>query len=255
MDPIIGAAIGASASTLNNVFDFFGQHDTNKTNMELAKYQNEFNLQMWERQNEYNNPTNTMQRLTEAGINPRAYQQIGQFANATNPQPAVAPQYQSPLSQVNAYTEALSDYFDVKIKQEQLLNMEQQRNLQGAQALYFGSRNVATEMQNALSAVGYDIYDAFTGKRIEQMFGYRPNSKYRGNLLNKDKSVAADAYFRALINRMVYKQHKEDFELGITGNGLESLAKGLLRNAKRFGEWTWDMYKKQYGNPLDYLIK
>lgn len=64
----------------------------NNAQRQLAEYQNQYNTDMWNKHNAYNSPKETMQRLVDAGINPRAYQQIGQFANAGTPQPAAQPE-------------------------------------------------------------------------------------------------------------------------------------------------------------------
>ena len=80
----------------------------NKGQMDLAKFQNDYNTEMWNKQNEYNSPEATMQRLTEAGINPRAYQQIGQFANAGTPAPSASPE------------QKMAEYTDPKLSSTQL---------------------------------------------------------------------------------------------------------------------------------------
>lgn len=99
MDPIVTSAlIGGGESLLGNVFDMFGQNANNNASMDLAKYQNQWNLEQWNRQNEYNSPKATIARLVEAGINPRAYNQLGQFANAGQAQGAASAEYTSPLS-------------------------------------------------------------------------------------------------------------------------------------------------------------
>jgi len=56
---IIGSALG-----------LIGQGMANRTNRQIAQEANQFNLDMWNRQNEYNSPTNQMQRLQTAGLNP-----------------------------------------------------------------------------------------------------------------------------------------------------------------------------------------
>ena len=73
----LGAIIAGGASLLGSALGFGSQKKTNKANMELAKYQNEWqsqenekayqrNLQMWNLQNEYNSPTQQMARLRSA---------------------------------------------------------------------------------------------------------------------------------------------------------------------------------------------
>lgn len=44
-----------------------------RRNLQLMKMQNDFNVAMWHRTNEYNSPSNQMQLLKDAGINPLMY--------------------------------------------------------------------------------------------------------------------------------------------------------------------------------------
>lgn len=55
---------------------------TNNTNLALAKQQNDWNIQQWERENEYNSPQAKIQRLKDAGLNP-AFYDIDGVANAS----------------------------------------------------------------------------------------------------------------------------------------------------------------------------
>lgn len=52
-------------------------------NLNLAKMQNQWNLEQWNRENDYNSPTRQMSRLKAAGLNPDlAYAQGGSFTPA-----------------------------------------------------------------------------------------------------------------------------------------------------------------------------
>lgn len=73
--------LGAAGSLFNGLFGFFGQKSANKMNLQIARetnaanranqeYQNEWNLNMWNRQNAYNDPSAQRQRLEAAGLNP-----------------------------------------------------------------------------------------------------------------------------------------------------------------------------------------
>jgi len=76
----IGGAIGGVASII-------GQERANKANQRMAEYQNQQNLQQWNRQNQYNSPTQQMQRLKEAGINPNMAYAKGTINNTTSSSP------------------------------------------------------------------------------------------------------------------------------------------------------------------------
>lgn len=55
MDPFIGSAlVGAGASLLGNIFGSKSQSDTNKTNLQIAQMNNEYNERMFNKQLEYN---------------------------------------------------------------------------------------------------------------------------------------------------------------------------------------------------------
>lgn len=55
MDPFTGSAlIGAGASLLGNIFGSKSQSDTNKTNLQIAQMNNEYNERMFNKQLEYN---------------------------------------------------------------------------------------------------------------------------------------------------------------------------------------------------------
>ena len=75
------AAIEAGTSLLGGAMGASAQSSANKTNMAIAKMNNEYNqkmqdrqnaynLDMWNKQNEYNSPTAQLQRYKDAGLNP-----------------------------------------------------------------------------------------------------------------------------------------------------------------------------------------
>lgn len=252
MDPIVlGSLIGAGSNVLNNAFGFLGQQQTNSANMQLAKYQNELLMQNWREQNEYNSPAATMQRLTEAGINPRAYGQIGQFANAGQTPNTPAPEYKSPLSSIQVYTDILSDALNLQRQMRENENLKVQNRLLTSQADHYDALSKLnsvkvydTELNYALQGLGYNVIDPKTGKPYDQFFGYTLNPKDRGWLLSKDHAVSRDAASRALYQYYMAKQAEEDTENAFFGNGVDSIAKGLIRNSVRFGRWTWQTWRK-----------
>lgn len=61
---------GAASSIIGSGINFLSNNATNRSNDKLARYQNDWNLAQWKRENEYNLPINQIQRLREAGLNP-----------------------------------------------------------------------------------------------------------------------------------------------------------------------------------------
>lgn len=73
----IGSAIGGIASAFGTAAaarqNRKAQEETNKANLLLAKQQNDWNIQQWEREMAYNSPANKLKLLEDAGLNPIWY--------------------------------------------------------------------------------------------------------------------------------------------------------------------------------------
>lgn len=78
---IIGGASSLLSSALNSIVDSINinkqikaqaaeNQKTREYNLGLAKLQNQWNIDQWNRENEYNSPENQMQLLAAAGLNP-----------------------------------------------------------------------------------------------------------------------------------------------------------------------------------------
>lgn len=78
---LASAAISGGRDLLGNVLGWFANKATNKTNLKINQMNNEFNekmmerqlaynTDMWNKQNEYNDPSAQVERLKRAGINP-----------------------------------------------------------------------------------------------------------------------------------------------------------------------------------------
>lgn len=79
MDPFLGSAlISAGAGLVSGIgSSLFGASKSRQAedraferNKELMKMQNDFNVNMWQKQNAYNSPSNQLQLLKQAGVNP-----------------------------------------------------------------------------------------------------------------------------------------------------------------------------------------
>lgn len=137
---IIGSALGA-------VSGISQQNSANRANMELAQYQFDRNLEMWNKQNEYNTPANQMARYMEAGLNPNLIYSQGTPGIATN-----APEYKAP--EIRKFTN-FGDFGMSSAMQAGLTMQQTQSNieLQKSQAdLNFAKEQ--TEIQKA-SLTGY----------------------------------------------------------------------------------------------------
>ena len=98
----IGAIVGGLGSLAGSMIGANAQRQANIQNMQLAKYQNNWqtaenekayarSVEMWNMQNQYNSPTAQMSRLRQAGLNPNLVHGSGVTGNSAGS----APQYLS----------------------------------------------------------------------------------------------------------------------------------------------------------------
>ena len=160
---IVGSAIGAGA-----------QRRANIQNMQLAKYQNNWqtaenekayarSVEMWNMQNQYNSPTAQMARLRQAGLNPNLVYGSGVTGNSAGS----APQYQpakiqrATMEPYRGWNLGLSDaasmYMAMRQNKAQVENMEAQNKLIKEQARTEGIRQGNIAMATARSGFDLDL--------------------------------------------------------------------------------------------------
>lgn len=99
MDPRVGSAlISGGASLLSGALGIGANRSAEdrafERNMQLMRLQNQFNVQMWHRQNEYNSPSHQLKMLQDAGVNPAVsdfFGGSGSTASEVTSAPAEAP--------------------------------------------------------------------------------------------------------------------------------------------------------------------
>jgi hypothetical protein len=90
--PFLGSVVGGFQQSANIDKQIAANkaenRDTRLYNLNLAKMQNQWNLDQWRRENEYNSPSAVAARMKAAGLNPDlAYSQGGMFQpSATSPE-------------------------------------------------------------------------------------------------------------------------------------------------------------------------
>ena len=128
--PLAAAGISALSNVFTNTQNINYQQNTNalqnRRNLELYNMQRADALADWERQNQYNSPSQQMQRFKEAGLNPNLI--YGQMTNSPviRSTEAKAPDYVAPQIKGNAAADALMAYQNVKQMELQNKSVEAQ---------------------------------------------------------------------------------------------------------------------------------
>lgn len=153
-----------ASSVVDGALGMIGNAQQNKYNMELAKYQNDYNYKMWQEQNEYNSPKATMERLTDAGINPRAFQQIGQFANSEKPAEATP---MSKISELSAFQGVVRQSLENSLLKEQVKETQSNRQYKDALSVLTQRKASGQYNENLMNALEFCFYAADNGLGID----------------------------------------------------------------------------------------
>ena len=187
-------------------------------NKELAEYQNAWNLEMWNKQNEYNSPVETMKRLTDAGINPRNSTNLSSFANSADVPQATSYSQKAPLS-------AFSDIAKTALE---LSNLKKQGNVLDSQV---EKNNAEAENKRGIELRSYLDYvnkDPLRWKWEQDAQGYRVAEEERKSEKHRDYQ-----------NRELdYQTEKEiAFRLRGLSRYQNIYPNGNLRAFKDFNKW------------------
>lgn len=172
--PEIGAALVSGVSgLLGGAFSGYqsdkATKEYNRGQLELAKYQNQANINLWNMQNAYNTPAAQMQRYRDAGLNPNLIYGQGSSGNASGipefsmPNQMVRTGKAEAINQVTqAVTEAFSQFLSLKQQSEQNKLLKQQVEGQRMD-------NILKGLNAANMATTNSYLDAYLGLRNQSM--------------------------------------------------------------------------------------
>lgn len=174
----VGSLLGGiGSSAMNNK----AVKDTNKANMEIAKYQAQWqqqenekayqrSLNMWNLQNEYNSPTQQMARIRAAGLNPNLVYGNGVAGNSSGSTPQYEPaKFNAPTMQAYrgwnlGISDAISQFLAYRTAKAQVDNMEAQNSLIRQQ-----TATEATKQANIAASTSRSEFDLNMAKELKDV--------------------------------------------------------------------------------------
>lgn len=174
----VGSLLGGlGSSAMNNK----AVRDTNKANMEIAKYQAQWqqqenekayqrSLNMWNLQNEYNSPTQQMARIRAAGLNPNLVYGNGVTGNSSGSTPQYEPaKFNAPTMQAYrgwnlGISDAISRFLAYRTVKAQVDNMEAQNSLIRQQ-----TATEATKQANIAASTSRSEFDLNMAKELKDV--------------------------------------------------------------------------------------
>lgn len=138
--PAIGKGLAAIAGPLTSALTSRANvRDTNRANRNLAEYSYNRDLEMWNRQNQYNSPEAQMERLRKAGLNPKMIYNSGSAA-ATGMAKEM-PKYNAPTMDYSgrlpvSIPQMIAEFQDVNLKQAQIDNVKAQTEIKDLEQFF-----------------------------------------------------------------------------------------------------------------------
>lgn len=199
--PVVGAALVAGGAQIaSGIGNVLSQNKTNKVNAELVRETNAQNKElfernlawqedMWNKTNEYNDPSKQVERLLKAGINPAYVLGNGSMAEASTMSSPAAPSLQAPQIEALNYGDigasaerGVNAYMNARMQKATIANLESQSNKTEAETLQInkGMPAYIQQLESMAKGEGYkadlartelSYLQAVNGQRISQAFG------------------------------------------------------------------------------------
>lgn len=223
----VGSLLGGlGSSALNNK----AVQDTNKANMEIAKYQAQWqqqenekayqrSLNMWNLQNEYNSPTQQMARIRAAGLNPNLVYGNGVTGNSSGSTPQYEPaKFNAPTMQAYrgwnlGISDAISQFLAYRTAKAQVDNMEAQNRLIRQQVA-----TEATKQANIAASTSRSEFDLNMAKELKDVSVSSAIAD-----MNQKQAASAQGWTKANREVIQYELDKALFDNKIKLNNEEYL--------------------------------
>jgi hypothetical protein len=244
--PLLSAGTGIIQGLGEYAQSRYNTDQTIRANKEMAEYQYNKDLEMWNKANEYNTPEAQMARLQAAGLNPNMVYGSGSVAGNTTGQ---LPKYQAPRIDYKYdvgfdLPSILNQFVDLQAKQTSIDNTKAQTDLINQRAITEGfnqkSRMTDTErkafdLEMARNLQQYTMTKGITESKLAtQRLGLMEYQTETEKL--KQHKLIQDTIYREKMN--------EWLKMGITGSDHP-----LVRmTARVFTELGWDQ-----GDIIDYF--
>lgn len=190
----------------------FGSLIANRGNRKLAEYSYEKNVDMWNRQNEYNSPEQQMLRYKQAGLNPNLIYDGGSSSSGNATQ---LPKYDAPTlsydTKLPNILDMMSRYQDIELKQKQGNILDEDVKIRQSEAFYRGL-TLSAELKRKFNEG--EISDIEYRRKSAELFStwgdprgnYMPYEVKNDNVDRKKWLEMSDAYRKNQLNVLSQSQ-------------------------------------------------
>lgn len=118
---LLAGLISGGASVAASGINYFSQQATNRSNERMNRENNDYNLRLWQMNNEYNTPANQRLRMEAAGFNPNLM--YGSMLPGNSSEPAHSESHYNNAPQLADFGTAIGNAYQI-YKQSQLMDKQ-----------------------------------------------------------------------------------------------------------------------------------
>lgn len=242
--------LGFAGSLASGIFGFAGarkqlaaQREENQRNREynlmLARIQNQWNIEQWQRENDYNSPTAQMARYRAAGLNPDLIYGQHNLSAASPELTAGAPgeaQDMSPVSQgYRSFGEATKGMIESQLLQAQIDNIKADTDKKKEEITGQSLDNYLTmeTLPNKITLSGLEVEGAQVLNdlnKTERDYKLQLIDESKKNVEQIDSVVQLN---KAMINNMSFQQKQDAARLILETSKNNALVRNLDANTRK----------------------
>ncbi|MEM4959255.1 MAG: hypothetical protein QXX12_05200 [Nanopusillaceae archaeon] len=213
---------------LQPVSQYYQNKQYNDSQRQIAKDAQDFELKMWNMQNEYNSPSSQMQRWNQAGLNPNLIYSQGTPGNASSMPSAHKANIMNQFAglNMNESLNVLSMYQDYRLKESQIANTE-------ARTLTEAYKPLLTEAQTEQTRSRITLNSAQTRKTL--LDSNYVDAQTKQAILNYQDSLSkyGEGDERTAYLRSIAETELEDRLISLELKGQDVISKKLDRENTR----------------------
>lgn len=249
----LGSLFGAFQTNNNINKQIAAQAEENRKNREynlmLAKQQNQWNLDQWNRENAYNDPTAQMQRLRNAGLNPDLVYGSGSAANLSAASPEMTagegslPVDMSAIGRKRTIGETIMDA-------QQIANVQADTEKKKADTEGTDAKTEGQKIENSIRALDKKYHSRFLNQQLVNLQDVHHQNMEQIELLRSQvadvdedvMSKSIDNDFKKFYKTEYYEYLRSQYKItNEDAKRAEAMTKALIRSANAKADYDEDL--------------
>lgn len=205
---LVAGIVSGGASIATAGINYANQQAANHSNERINRENNEYNLRLWNLNNEYNTPANQRRRMEAAGFNPNLM--YGSMSPGNSLEPARSESHYNNPPQLADFGTAIGNAYQV-YKQSQLLDAEKELKQAQAEDLSIQARLKERSLSNDEKRI--EIEKQNLQHSIDELDALKPVYQAQIEKLKSEKRVsdeqADEIFWRNFMNSTTYGYQME----------------------------------------------